>query len=87
MIKREDDNSKGITGVVLGILSIFNLSFIGVLMGIVGLVFSIKQHKTNKNSWSKAGIILNIIGIVIGIILIYFLATYALDYIAQLQAI
>ena len=53
-------------------------------MGIIGLVFSLRQNKVNKNKWSRAGIILNIIGIIVGIIAIVFLVKYASQYINQI---
>ena len=79
------DNSSGIVGVVFGILSLLTLSVPGVVMGIVGLLFSLKQNKVMKNKWSKAGIILNILGIILGIIAIIFLYNFAINYLAQLQ--
>ena len=82
--KRTSDNSFGIAGVVFGILSILSLSVIGIVMGIVGLLFSLKQKKVNKNKWSKSGFVLNIIGIIFGIAAIYFLFTYASQLIGQL---
>lgn len=81
------DNSFGIVGVVFGILSILSLSIGGVIMGIIGLIFSLKQKKVAANKWSKAGIILNIIGIIVGVIAIYFLVNYATSYISQLQGL
>lgn len=89
MIKKEDgvnrDNSFGVAGVVLGILSIVSLSVLGIILGIAGLVFSLKQNKHGKNKWSKAGIILNIIGIILGIAAIVFFVNYLPDYLSQLQ--
>ncbi len=88
MIKGESDNSFGIAGVVLGILSIVFSSITGVVLGIVGLVFSTKQNKIAKNKWSKAGKILNIIGIILGIILFIFALTSILKsqaFLSQVQ--
>ena len=61
-------NDLGIVAVVFGILSVFSFSAGGVVMGIIGLVFATKQKKKHHNKWSKAGIALNIIGIILGII-------------------
>lgn len=71
-MSKEGDNSFGVAGVVLGILSIIFISIngLGIVIAIVGLVFSNIQRRKMANKWSKAGIILNIIGIVLGIILI-----------------
>lgn len=88
MKKEEGDNSFGIASVVLGILSIVFSSASGIILGIVGLIFSLKQKKRMKNSWSKAGFILNIIGIILGIIILIY-AAYAIannpDIIAQFK--
>ena len=82
--KATKDNSFGIAGVIFGILSILSLSVEGIVIGIIGLIFSLRQKKVMKNQWSKVGIILNIIGIVVGIIATYLLYNYFLgEYINQ----
>lgn len=63
-----NDNSFGIAGVVLGIFSLASLSFPGIILAIVGLVFSMKQKNIHENKWSKAGMILNILGIIFTVI-------------------
>ncbi len=89
MTKREVDNSFGIVGVILGLLSIifipvslgfFGMPVITLILGVVGLVFSLKQKKISKNGWAKVGVRLNLIGIVLslailiaGILLVRFL--------------
>lgn len=85
MKKEMSDNSFGVAGVILGILSVLSLSFIGIIFGIIGLVFSMRQAKIEKNKWSKAGMILNGIGIILGIAAIILLVNYIPDYLAQLQ--
>ena len=93
MIKKEvsktttGENGAGIVGVVFGILSVVSLSVGGIVLGIIGLIFSFKQKKAAANKWSKAGIILNIIGIILGVLAIYFLVNYASSYLAQLQGL
>ena len=85
---KEGDNSSGIVGVTLGILSIIISGTGGIVMGIVGFVFALKQGKKYKNSWSKAGIILNVIGIVLGIIFTIYAINQILtnsDVLSQLQ--
>lgn len=62
-----NDNSLGVTSVVLGILSIVFASAIGVILGIIALVFAVKQQNRSANSWGKAGKILAIIGIILSI--------------------
>lgn len=62
------DNSFGVASVALGITSLFSPG--GLILGIISLVFAKKQEKVHINKWSKAGKILGIIGIILGIILI-----------------
>lgn len=86
MKKEASGNSNlGIVGVVFGILSIISLSAAGVLMGAVGLGFSIAQNKRERNGWGKAGMILNIIGIILGIVATIFLVKFFGDYVSQFQ--
>jgi len=70
---KTSDNSFGVGGVILGILSIIFSSITGIILGIIGYTFSSKQSKLAKNKWSKIGKILNLIGIIIGIISFTFL--------------
>jgi protein-S-isoprenylcysteine O-methyltransferase Ste14 len=80
-MKKEEigDNSFGTASVVIGIMSIFSPSIFGVILGIVSLVFAKKQIKKGKNKWSKAGKILGIIGIVLGIIWLLIFITSLLN--------
>lgn len=73
MVKKEvsKDNSSGTVGVILGILGLVSITVFplaSIILGVVGLVFSVKQKKAHANKWSKAGIILNILSIVLSII-------------------
>ena len=63
-----NDNSFGVASVVLGILSILLASLNGIILGIIALVFSQKQTAISANKWSRAGKILSIIGIIVGIL-------------------
>lgn len=66
------DNSFGVVGVVLGILSIvtslFSNPIAGILFAIIGFSFSLKQKKHAVGKWSRAGLILNVVGFVVSII-------------------
>lgn len=68
------ENSFGVASVILSIvglaLSLFNSPIAGIALGIVGLVFSYKQQKYGKNSWSKAGRILGIVSIAVGVLVV-----------------
>ena len=81
MVKEESkhgshgENSFGTASVILGIFSILFSSppLYGVILGILSLMFANKQNKYHKNSWSKAGKILSIIGIVLSILFFVFI--------------
>jgi drug/metabolite transporter (DMT)-like permease len=77
MKKSASDNSFGTASVVLGIISIAFSSMIGVLLGIIGLIFAFNQSKIEKNKWAKAGKILNIIGVLLGIVAIVIFSLYS----------
>lgn len=90
--QKSHDNSFGTASVVLGVVGITFSSIIGVVLGIIGLVFANKQKKINKNSWSKAGAIINTISLIIGLVIFIYLFVTSLnsflnnpDILAQLQ--
>lgn len=88
MVKESVNNSSGITSVNLGILSIIFALFtpiLGIVFGIISLIFGIKQHKSKKNSWSKAGMITSIIGILLSIIIWILLSTVLAPYVNLIQ--
>jgi len=61
----------GITGLILGILSILMSIFIpliSVIAGILGIIFSKKQMKVSPIGTATAGLVISIIGLVLGII-------------------
>lgn len=82
-MKKGEDNSFGVTSVVLGILSITSLVLFpfgwlsSVILGVLGLIFGIVQFKSLKNKWAIAGIILSIIGIVFAIIVYFWMLSLA----------
>ena len=88
MTKREvekDRNAFGVTSFTLGILCIVFIilnPIIAVIIGIIGFIFGKKQNKIQKTSLSKAGIILNIIGIILSIAIII-LGVIAIRYITN----
>ena len=84
MKKEGVSNDSGVVAVVFGILSIvFALSIFlgaiaGLILGIIGILFAWNQHKSAKNSWSKAGLILNLIGIFTNVVIVYFILEFLL---------
>ena len=78
LIEGEDDiNWTAILGFILGIISVFMCwtVVIGFFSGVLGLIFSMLGRKSQKKGLSKAGIILNIAGgavsILIGLYYVY----------------
>jgi len=71
-MSKEESNNCGLIGVIFGILAILFASAYGLVMGIVGIVFAYIQRKHAPNKWSKAGMILNIIGIILSIGMLIF---------------
>jgi hypothetical protein len=82
-------NNLGVASVIFGVLSIIfsiGINVHGIVLGIIGLIFAVIQKKKFKNSWSKAGIILSIIGIVINIAIFAWLTTVIAGQIKDIQA-
>ena len=75
------DNSYGVVAFVFGILSIllapcldvfiFYGPLVGIILGILGIIFSLKQRKIGKNKWSKWALWLSIIGILLSAFILY----------------
>ena len=72
-VSQKTKEGLGISGFTLGILSIVLANSLGVLLSIVGLTFCIIQQKRNPMKLAKVGIILNIIGLVLSILVLIFL--------------
>ena len=83
---KKNEESFGISGFTLGIVSIvvilFN-PFLGVLISIVGFSLSLAQQRKKPTKSGKMGIILNIIGFVSNILWWILLATYLLPILQQ----
>ncbi len=79
--KKSNDNNFGVASVILGIISIvfaFGINVHGTILGIIGLIFALVQRKNSKNKWASWGIILNVIGIILNIlVLIWIVVTVA----------
>lgn len=72
-------NVLAIVGMVLGILAILvncciAYAFVGIILGIAGLVCSILSRKQGKSGMATAGIICSIIGILIAVALTILMA-------------
>ena len=60
----------GISGFTLGIMSIILAGWLGIFSSITGFVLCMVQKKKNPIKVAKVGIILNIVGFVISLVLI-----------------
>jgi hypothetical protein len=70
MAEKEKIEGLGISGFTLGVLGIIFAGWIGLMICLIGLIFSVIQQKRHKTKTAKVGIILNIIGIFLSIIII-----------------
>lgn len=73
----------GISGFTMGVMSIILAGWLGVFTGIVGFVFCKIQQKRNPMKLARIGIILNIIGFVISVILIIAYAYFLFPMVKQ----
>lgn len=71
MVEKKEVNETGdllgISGFTLGVLSIVLAGPTGIILGIIGMIFCMIQNKKKKTKGSKVGLILNIVGIIVGI--------------------
>ena len=79
-----DSGSLGISGFTLGIMSIILAGWLGVFTAIVGFILCRVQQKNNPTKLGRIGIILNIIGFVLSVVLIIAYAFYLLPMVNQL---
>ena len=84
-------NGYGIASLVLGIVSvvIFWIPLIGLVPGILSLIFANKQKRIYPNGITTAGFILGIVGIVLGELynLVYLLMIIAIIVLVQSPAV
>jgi hypothetical protein len=75
MSDKNQTNNSSVISLTVGILSLF-IPFIGLVLGIIGIVFSrkaVKQmNKTNENGkgLATAGLICSIVGIIIQVLMV-----------------
>ncbi len=88
-----NDNSFGIASVVFGVVSLtFAIgvlfgSFAGLVLGLVGLFFALAQRKRAPNKWSKAGLVLNIISLVINGVFLALLIKTLVAVVQEIQSL
>jgi len=70
-----NDNSNGVVAVTMGLISIISALLTsnliaGIIFGVIGWIYAVKQTRQSYNSWARLGKILSIVGIVLGFIAI-----------------
>jgi len=70
VLKRDISEGLGISGFTLGVMSIILVGGLGLIISIVGFAFCYIQQKHRPTKLGKNGLILNIIGFVLSLILI-----------------
>lgn len=92
MQKEGGSNSAGTASVILGILSIalgiglYGIGApVGIALAILALIFALVQKKSSNNNWAKWGIILSIIGIIINVLILIWIASIILELTKQIQ--
>lgn len=93
------ENSYGLVAFIFGVFSIllapaldlfiFYGPVAGTILGILGIIFSVKQRSVSKNKWSVWGLWLSIVGVVINVavfvLLIKFIIPVILPKITEIQ--
>jgi hypothetical protein len=77
-------HSFGASGFTLGVLSIISLGIFGVVMSIVGFIFCFIQQKKKPTKLGKAGLIINVTGLILSIVWIIYLAPMLANYLNTL---
>ena len=81
--KKINNETFGIIGLTLGILSIIFMGSNGIIVGIVGLIFGWIQQKKHPNKIGKAAMIVSAIGIVLALVFIIVLIKFLAPYVQQ----
>ncbi|MFH1326689.1 MAG: hypothetical protein ABIH59_01015 [archaeon] len=88
MVKKKEEKMRGgelgVVGFVFGILSIVFLASNGIILAILGFIFSYIQQKKNPTKLGKLGKTLSIIGFILSVILIILLLVFASQFSEQL---
>jgi len=80
-------NSLGASGFTLGILSIIFAGFYGIPFSIVGFIFCFIQQRKKPTKLGKAGLILSVIGLILSLIWVFYLAPIFTSYIQSKAAL
>jgi len=85
MAEKEKTEGLGISGFTIGVMGIILSGWVGLIMSIVGLVFCLVQQKGHKTRFGKAGVIINIIGIVLSVAIIILYSSYIAPLLSQVS--
>ena len=74
------------TSMILGIVSIVTvcMSYVSIICGTLGIVFGAISLKNGKKNFSKTGIILGSLGIVLSMILLVVIVSYSVNFFMDL---
>lgn len=81
--KKIKGDSLGASGFTLGILSILFTGIYGILFSILGFIFCFIQQKNKPTKLAKVGLILNVIGFILSLLWIFYLAPILTNYLQQ----
>jgi len=84
MAEKEKTEGLGISAFTLGVLGIIFSGWIGMVISLVGLIFSVVQQKRHKTKMAKTALILNVIGIILSILVVALYA-YLEPYLTQIS--
>ncbi len=74
-------NSFGASGFTLGILGIFFAGFWGIPLSIIGFIFCFIQQRRRPTKLGKAGLIINVFGLILSILFIIYVMPILTQYI------
>ena len=83
MAEKEKTEGLGISGFTLGVIGIVFSGWVGLIFSVIGLIFCFVQQKGHKTRFGKAGVILNIIGIVLSILIIVLYSKFIAPLLSQ----
>ncbi len=67
-----EGNSFGASGFTISIISILSLGVIGALFAVIGFIFCFIQQRGKPTKLGKAGLILNIIGLILSLLWLFY---------------
>ena len=78
-------NSFGASGFTLGVLGVISFGIIGLILSLVGFMFCFIQQKNKPTKLGKAGLILNILGFVLSLVYLIWVAPILAEYLQSLN--